>query len=183
MTGRSDVSILPLLAPTPLQQAIAAAPERGADVVVRPEQEFFCFRLGELVLGVPSENVREVFRAGLLTPLPRMPSFVLGVVGHRGEVLPVLDLLRFLGRGEAKLAPRTRLFVGLSGSLAAAVATDQVAGLKRIPLADILPPPSGGDLAAENFIGVLDPKGPHGGMTLLHLPRLLSAARQKAVQK
>ncbi|WP_244237847.1 chemotaxis protein CheA, partial [Corallococcus llansteffanensis] len=37
----------------------------------RPELEFFCFRVGELRFGVPSENVTEVLRAGLLTPLPR----------------------------------------------------------------------------------------------------------------
>src|SRR5688500_12843291 len=95
----------------------------------RPEQEFFCFRLGDLRLGVPSENVLAVPRAGLPTPLPRPPSFILGVTGHRGEVLPVLDLLRFLSKGEARIGPRTRLFVGISGSYVSGVVADTVLGL------------------------------------------------------
>src|SRR5262245_13911017 len=102
-----------LLEPTPLQRALQGAPERAPPVKGRPEQELFFFRLSDLRLGVPSENVREVIRAGPITPLPRSPSFILGVCGHRGEVFPVLDLLRFLGRGEARLSPRTRLFVGV----------------------------------------------------------------------
>lgn len=147
----------------------------------RPEQEFFCFRVGDLRLGVPSENVREVLRAGLLTPLPRTPSFLLGVVGHRGEVLPVLDLLRFLGKGEARVGPRTRLFVGVSGSYLTAVVADTVLGLRRIAVADILPAPIGGDAAAEHLLGVVLGQGPGEAVSLLNFSKLLHTARQRAV--
>ncbi len=168
--------------PSPLKKALETAPLRAQGQKARPEQEFFCFKIGELRLGVPSENVREVVRAGPLTPLPRTAPFVLGVCGHRGEVLPVLDLLRFLGKGESRIGPRTRLFIGVSGTYLAAVVADLVIGLRRVPLADILPPPVGGDAAVEHLIGVLG-AGQADSVSLLNLAKLLQTARQRAVQR
>lgn len=167
--------------PTPLQRALQSAPERARAAQALPEQEFFCFRVGDLRLGVPSDSVLEVFRAGRLTPLPRTPAFVLGVTGHRGQVLPVLDLLRFLGKGEARVSERTRLFVGVSGPFVAAVVADSVIGLRRILTSDILPPPLGGDASAEHMLGVLQPGARGEGLALLNFGRLLQLARQRAV--
>lgn len=159
------------------------APDRALASQARPEQEFFCFRVGDLRLGVPSENVLEVLRAGLLTPLPRTPSFIMGVTGHRGQVLPVVDLLRFLSKGEARIGPRTRLFVGMSGTFVAGVVADTVLGLRRIPVADILPPPLGGDAAAEHLLGVVQGSGAQDGINLLNFTKLLQTARQRAVAR
>ena len=46
-----------------------------------------------------------------MTALPRVPAFVLGVGAVRGEVVPVIDILRFLGKGESRVHGRSRLFV------------------------------------------------------------------------
>lgn len=159
------------------------APERAVISQARPEQEFFCFRVGDLRLGVPSENVLEVLRAGLLTPLPRTPSFLLGVTGHRGVVLPVIDLLRFLSKGEARIGPRTRLFVGVSGTFTTGVVADVVLGLRRIAVADILPPPLGGDAAAEHLLGVVQGATSEDTINLLNFTKLLQTARQRAVTR
>ncbi len=167
--------------PTPLKQALQVAPERTVVSNARPEQEFFCFKLGDLRIGVPSESVREVTKAVPLTPLPRSAPFVLGVMGHRGEVLTVIDLLRFLGKGEARITPRTRFFVGVNGALTAAILADQVIGLKAIAVADILPPPMGGDVSAEHLIGVVSPGKPAEVLTLVNLAKLFQTARAKAV--
>jgi purine-binding chemotaxis protein CheW len=158
------------------------APERAPPPKARPEQEFFFFKLGEIQLGVPSENVREVIRAGLLTPLPRTPSFILGVCGHRGEVLPVIDLLRFLSKGESRISQRTRLFVGITGSFVTGVVVDSVIGLQRVPVQDILPPPVGGDISSEHVLGVLTPAGKPVA-TLLQFTKVLQTARQRALAR
>jgi len=171
------------LGPTPLQRALQGAPERAPPTRGRPEQEFFFFRLGELRLGVPSENVREVIRAGPLTPVPRAPSFILGVCGHRGEVLPVLDLLRFLGKGESRIHSRTRLFVGIAGTFITGVVTDAVVGLQRVPVQEILPPPMSGDLSSEHFLGVVTPGQNQGVISLLHFAKVLQTARARAVAR
>jgi purine-binding chemotaxis protein CheW len=166
---------------TPLERALKGAPDRASAQLAKPEREFFFFRVDNLMLGVNSESVREVIRLGPLTPLPRMAAFVLGVVGHRGEVLPVIDLLRFLGQGELHPSPRARLFVGLAGAWSAAFLADEVMGLVRVPVEEILPPPVGAQLAGDQVLGVY--RRPHDSRTttLLDLSRVFSAARQRAV--
>ncbi len=168
---------------SPLKRALRLAPERGTETKAKPEREFFCFKLGELRLGVPSENVREVVRAGLLTPLPKMAPFILGVSGHRGEVLPVFDLLRFLGKGEARVGARTRLFVGISETFVAGVVADSVIGLRRIEVADILPPPTGGDASAEHLLGVVPGETQSDVLSLLNFPKIFQVARARAVAR
>ncbi len=150
--------------------------------MARPDEEFFIFRAGELLLGVKSDNVREVTRMGPLTPLPRSPSFLLGVVGHRGEVFPLVDLLRFLGQGESKPSGRSRLFISESSGQVVGFLADQVIGLRRILVADKLPAPAGGGATAE-FVDGLVQSRELGHISLLHLPRIVQSARQKAVAR
>jgi purine-binding chemotaxis protein CheW len=155
------------------------APEKAPPGAAIAREEFFCFRLGDMQLGVPSLAVREVVRVGPLTALPRVPNYLLGVCAVRGEVLPVLDLLRFLSKGETRLSPRSRLFVGMNGNSLAAVVMESVLGLRQVKVSDILPPPIGGESSSEHLLGIVNnPKG--DTLALLNFQKLLLAARQRA---
>lgn len=169
--------------PTPLKRALDLAPDRASARVERPEREFFLFRLGPMMLGVDSVNAREVTRLGVITPLPRAASFVMGVAGHRGEVLPVIDLLRFFSQGETRLSLRTLCFIGIHGSFAASFIADQVVGLRKVFVSDILPAPVGGEIPTEHVQGVIHESGDKGTTTLLDLPRVLQTSRQRAVTR
>jgi len=168
--------------PTPLQLALAEAPEKGRAQAARPDEEFFVFKLGALTLAVPSKLVREVSRLAPMTPLPRTPSFLLGVVGNRGQVMPVIDLLRFLQQGESKPVPGGRLFVGEANGLLVAFLAEQVIGLRRIFVADKLPAPSSGGAAAEFLSGLVQHRE-LGTVSLLDLAKVLQAARAAVVRR
>jgi len=58
--------------------------------------ELACFALGDVTLAVDVQQLREVARCPLLTPLPRAPSLIEGVIDLRGRVIPVVDLGRAL---------------------------------------------------------------------------------------
>lgn len=165
-----------------MQRALAEAPEKSRAQAARPDEEFFIFRLGALTLAVLSKQVREVSRLSPMTPLPRAPSFLLGVVGNRGQVMPVIDLLRFLQQGESKPVPGGRLFVGESSGLLVAFLADQVIGLRRIFVADKLPSPAGGGAASEFLLGLVQHRE-LGTVSLLDLPRVLTAARASVVRR
>ncbi len=166
-----------------MQRALGIAPQTASARVERAEKEFFIFKLGQLSLGVDSVNAREVTRLGVVTPLPRTASFVMGVAGHRGEVLPVVDLLRFFAQGEARLAQRTLCFIGVNGGVAAAFVAEQVVGLRKVFLSDILPAPVGGEIPTEHVKGVVRDETGKGTVMLLDLPRVLQTARQRAVTR
>jgi chemotaxis signal transduction protein len=53
--------------------------------------------------GAPLGAVREVFTLGPLTPVPTAPAAVAGVANLRGQVIPVLDLMRLLDLGLHRL--------------------------------------------------------------------------------
>lgn len=167
--------------PSLLQRALAIAPERDSSRgVVRPDEEIFVFRCHDLTLGVRSNHVREVTRMGPLTPLPRAPSFLLGVVGHRGEVVPLVDLLRFLGRGESRPTARARLFiVEVEGQVVGFLA-DQVIGLRRIYTSDKMPAPAG---ASQEFLDGIVQAPELGPLSLLHILWIVQSARQKSVTR
>lgn len=168
--------------PTPLQRALDEAPDKARPPIARPDEEVFLFKLGALTLAVGSQYVREVSRLTPLTPLPRTPSFLLGVVGNRGLVMPIIDLLRLLQQGESRVGPGGRFFIAESNDYVLGFIADQVIGLRRIFVADKLPSPAGGGAAAEFLSGLVQHRE-LGTLSLLDLPRVLLAARASVVRR
>ncbi len=166
---------------SPLRRALDAAPQKPTQTEALPERELFCFRVANLRLAFPAVHVREVIRPSPMTPLPRTPAFLMGVCGHRGEVLPTIDLLRFLARGEMVVGQRSRLLVGLSGAYVAAFLADGVVGLQRVLADQIVPAPVSGDASYEYLDGVV--QQPEGALHVVNVPRLLQAIRQRVVSR
>lgn len=61
-------------------------------------QQLLRMAVGTEVLAVPITEVREILQFSRLTPIPRTPPFVRGVMNLRGAVVPVLDLAARLGQ-------------------------------------------------------------------------------------
>src|SRR4030095_13196689 len=53
--------------------------------------------LGGELFTIDLQNVREVFVVESITPVPRMPSGLVGVTNLRGSVVPLLDLRQMIG--------------------------------------------------------------------------------------
>lgn len=86
-------------------------------------------------------QVREIVRMQEITPLPRAPDLIEGVVELRGGVVPVLDLGRILGGERCEVGSRARIAVldcdGLVLGLCVEAATDvlvlDAADLEDVP--------------------------------------------------
>jgi purine-binding chemotaxis protein CheW len=134
------------------------------------EAWFFCLRLlgGRYAFEAPL--VTEVVRLGPLTRLPASPSFLPGVFTHRGEVLPVLDIGQLVGQPAVPIRANTR---------AAIVHCGPWKGLVTIPRRLLEPAPADSSGVAEFLTAVgRDRQGP---VAILDLPRLVEAARARAV--
>jgi purine-binding chemotaxis protein CheW len=53
---------------------------------------YLTFTLGRESYGLPVLGVREIIRLSPITPVPRMPAYIKGVINLRGKVIPILDL-------------------------------------------------------------------------------------------
>lgn len=56
------------------------------------DNKFLTFRLGTEEYGVEILRVREIIGLIDITPLPRTPDFVKGVINLRGKIIPVIEL-------------------------------------------------------------------------------------------
>jgi purine-binding chemotaxis protein CheW len=121
-----------------------AAARREAEEAGEIQHEYLAFRLGEVPYAIPVEAVREIVRMRPITPVPRVPAEVRGVISLRGEIVQVVDLRRRLGMPPAEPSRSTRIIV-LHGDVGdvASVLVDGVSEVLRVVEADLRPPPSG----------------------------------------
>src|SRR5205809_6526729 len=66
---------------------------------------FLILTLGTELYGINAMRVREIIRPTAISPVPKSPKHILGVINLRGKVLPVIDLrikldLPFTGQTE-----------------------------------------------------------------------------------
>ena len=66
------------------------APPPGT-VAAKPGR-YLSFTLGRESYGLPVLGVREIIRLCPITPVPKMPAYLKGVINLRGKVIPILDL-------------------------------------------------------------------------------------------
>jgi purine-binding chemotaxis protein CheW len=85
-----------------------------------PETPQLVFASGAQWYAVPSERASEIVAVDQLTQVPAAPAHVLGVFVHRGEVIPLIDLVR-LRTGTPGVASRAVVVRGERGAYALTV--------------------------------------------------------------
>ena len=114
------------------------------------------FVLGKEEYTVPVDQVQEVLTPREITPVPHTPDHILGVCSLRGTVLPIVDLHRRLGLGEALHDEKTRIIViGLGADDSVGLAVDRVRGVVRILPTAIRPVPETIEHGAEYLQGIV----------------------------
>ena len=112
---------------------------QGEDV----RSEFLAFRLADEFYAIPVERVREIVRMRPVTPVPRVPSEVIGVVSLRGEIVEVVDLRVRLRLASHRPVRRTRIIV-LHGDVGevTGLLVDEVTKVLRVQESALRPPAS-----------------------------------------
>jgi purine-binding chemotaxis protein CheW len=76
-----------------------------------PLVEYLAFALAGEPYAAPVSLVREILKPPPLTPVPRAPRSVLGIVSVRGQLVTVIDLRRRLRLAEAQPTRRARILL------------------------------------------------------------------------
>lgn len=141
-----------------------AASGRDAHEASALLRELLVFLLGDSPYAIPVERVREIVRMRAVTPVPRVPSEIRGVIALRGEVVQVVDLRMCLGLPTPETGRQTRIIV-LHGDddRVAGILVDGVREVVRVAEDDVRPATGGeGDavselfLSDEEFVSILD---------------------------
>jgi purine-binding chemotaxis protein CheW len=103
--------------------------------------ELLVFALGGERYGIETAHVLEVVPLRELTPVPSTPPFVLGVVNHRGRILPVLDLRRLLDLAGQEVTEGSRVVAVRAGGMTFGIFADAVTGVVRVRTHEAASPP------------------------------------------
>ncbi|CAM4156682.1 Purine-binding chemotaxis protein CheW [Novosphingobium lubricantis] len=104
-------------------------------------RELITFEVEGQVFGLDIMAIREIRAWSPTTRLPRVPSYVAGVVNLRGTVLPVIDLAARLGWRPTEASPRHAIIVTQQGAQISGWIVDSVSDIVTLDSADLQPPP------------------------------------------
>ena len=101
--------------------------------------EVVVFEVGGRRYGLPAADVREIVRAAALTPLPRAPAIVEGILNLRGRIVPVLDIRARFRLPPRPIQPSDHLIIALgsAGERAVAIRVDRATDLVRLSAEDV----------------------------------------------
>lgn len=137
------------------------------------EGKFLTFVLLKEEYGLETYKVREIISLLNITPVPKTPNFIKGVINLRGKVVPVIDLRLKLGMPSADYTNKTSIIVMKIASLLIGIIVDSVSEFMYIKEDEIDPPPSFGNKIDTTFIVGLE-KVKTKVIVLLDIDRVLS---------
>ena len=88
---------------------------KHADAPTTPTQ-LISFAIGDDQYGVDIMAVREIKGWTAITPLPRQPEYVRGVLNLRGVIVPIIDLRCRFGQGLTEATPMHIVIIVQIGS-------------------------------------------------------------------
>ncbi len=86
--------------------------------------------------------VEKVVRAVEVTPLPKAPDIVLGVINVQGEIIPVVNIRKRFQLPEREFLPTDQIIIVRTSQRVVALAVDGVTDLLEFSADDIIPPNS-----------------------------------------
>ena len=150
--------------------------------VSRQEIQLACFRVGAEMYALDIMKIKEIIRPLKLTPVPKAPEFIEGVINLRGAVIPVADMRKRFDQPVTENDRKNRIVIcSLAGKIIGLL-VDEVSEVRRYTRQEIAPAPQflkGPE--AEFFLGVA--RRGDDFIMLVDLEKVLSSNETIALNK
>ncbi|MDY0250606.1 MAG: chemotaxis protein CheW [Pseudomonas sp.] len=138
-----------------------------------PILQWVTFRLDNETYGVNVMQVQEVLRYTEIAPVPGAPSYVLGIINLRGNVVTVIDTRQRFGLAPAEVGDNTRVVIIEVDKQVIGILVDSVAEVVYLRQSEIETAPNVGNTDAAKFIqGVCNKNGEL--LILVELEKMMS---------
>lgn len=138
------------------------------------EIQLACFHVGGEIYALDIMRIREIIRPQRLTPVPKAPAFIEGVINLRSAVIPIIDLRKRFDQPISENNRKVRIIIcALAGRIIGLI-VDEVLEVRRYTRSEIQPAPhylSG--KGADFFLGVC--RRSDDLVMLLDLERILTS--------
>lgn len=114
--------------------------------------KFLSFFLGKEEYAIEILKVREIIGLMPITPVPRMPDYLKGVVNLRGKIVPVMNLRSRFGLYEVEYTEETCIIVVQENQLLMGVIVDKVSEVADIGSDQIEEVPSLGEEQKNKYL-------------------------------
>ena len=122
--------------------------------------QWVTFNLGEETYGVNVMQVREVLRYSEIAPVPGAPSYVLGIINLRGNVVTVIDTRSRFGLYPSDVTDNTRIVIIETEQQVIGILVDSVAEVVYLRASEIDKTPNvGTDESSRVIQGVSNRDG------------------------
>ncbi len=126
-----------------------AAQKSGGD---DPVLQWVTFRLDNETYGINVMQVQEVLRYSNIAPVPGAPSYVLGIINLRGNVVTVLDTRQRFGLSSGEITDNTRIVIIESDHQVVGILVDSVSEVVYLRQSEIELTPNVGNEDNSKFI-------------------------------
>jgi purine-binding chemotaxis protein CheW len=160
------------------------------DATVDDAVQLVTFKVGGEEYGVDIHLITEAVRPLKITPLPRMPEFIEGVVNLRGVIIPIVDLRKRFALSRIVDDQRKMRMLITKGAVAGAsgatpptllgLVVDGVQEVLYVPVTDIEPAP---EAAKGQYAGFITGMGKVGDrlIILIDITKILSQQERSAL--
>ncbi|KHL69860.1 MULTISPECIES: chemotaxis protein CheW [Pseudomonas] len=125
-----------------------------------PMLQWVTFRLDNETYGINVMQVQEVLRYSEIAPVPGAPSYVLGIINLRGNVVTVIDTRQRFGLDSAEITDNTRIVIIEADKQVVGILVDSVAEVVYLRQSEIETAPNVGNDESAKFIqGVCNKNG------------------------
>jgi purine-binding chemotaxis protein CheW len=126
-----------------------------------------CFYIGQVLCGVGIDAVQEINKNVETTKVPLAPSYVVGIMNLRGQIVTVIDLGRKLELSPVTLSDKTRVIIVEWSDEYVGFMVDSITDVYSAESDEIVPPPSnikgaqgkyfqGVAKSGSDLVGILD---------------------------
>lgn len=160
------------------------------DAVADDAVQLVTFKVGGEEFGVDIHRITEAVRPLKITPLPRMPEFIEGVVNLRGVIIPIVDLRKRFALSGIVDDPRNMRMLITKGALPGAsgatpeallgLVVDSVQEVLHVPGKDIEPAPEAAKGQYAGFITSMCKVGDRL-IILIDITKILSQQERSAL--
>lgn len=113
---------------------------------------YLTFVLDKQQYAVPIMAVREINQLCDITPVPRTPEFILGVINLRGKIIPVADLRLKFGMTKSQFSRQTCIVVIETDAGQVGMVVDEVNDVVELQAGQIEPAPQLGSKSEMQFL-------------------------------
>lgn len=117
-----------------------------------PVMQWVTFRVGDEKYGINVMQVQEVLRVAEIAPVPGAPSYVLGIINLRGNVVTVIDTRNRFGLMSKETDDNSRIVIIETESHIIGILVDSVAEVVELRSSDIETAPNVGNEDTSRYI-------------------------------